>query len=73
MKPNNSINPSDRYIIHNLVTDNQVESHPSGMSAMAACQYLNYHTVRFCRSTARYIVIDMMTTEKFYTDLEYKL
>ena len=62
---------TDRFLIHNIATDNPVESHRTAEEAKSACNYLNYWAVDCCKSTARNVVIDRNTASKFYTDLLY--
>ena len=62
----------DRFLINNIVTGNPVESHRTAEEAMLACKFLNNWAVGRCKSTARNVVIDLTTTSKYYTDLEYK-
>lgn len=69
----NQNNPTDRFIIKNINTNDFVESHRTCEDAFAACDFLNRHNVEWNKSFPRYIVIDKNTGEKFYTNLEYRL
>ena len=63
----------DRFKIWNTNTDNLVQTEPNDISAIETCRILNEHNVEWNKSFPRYIVIDSITGEKFYTDLDYKL
>jgi predicted glycosyltransferase involved in capsule biosynthesis len=67
------IDPNDRFLIKNTHTGNIVESQKTSEYAIANCNFLNRHIVEWNKSFPRCIVIDKLTGEKFYTDLEYKL
>ena len=63
----------DRFKIWNTHTDNLVETWNTDCSAIRACRILNEHNVEWNKSFPRCIVIDSLTGQKFYTDLDYKI
>ena len=63
----------DRFQIWNTHTDKLVETHDYAIHAMRACRVLNEHNVEWNKSFPRCIVIDSLTRQKFYTDLEHKV
>ena len=63
----------DRFKIWNTHTDNLVETWNTDLSAIRACRILNEHNVEWNKSFPRCIVIDSLTGQKFYTDLDYKI
>ena len=63
----------DRFKIWNTNTDKLVQTEPNDISAIRSCRILNEHNVEWNKSFPRYIVINSITGEKFYTDLDYNV
>ena len=65
---------NNRYIIKNILNGALVESWGTAEQAIRACKIVNSHSVDFCKSFARCVVIDINLHEecKFYTDLDYR-
>ena len=70
---NYQFHKDDRFMIKNIVTGNNNESHPTIERAIAACNTLNRWAVERCGKAARCVVIDTTTNEQFYSDLKYKV
>mgnify|MGYP000874212702 CR=1 FL=1 len=64
---------NDRYSIVNTNAGNVVESWRTGEQAIRACDSLNQHNVEWNKSFPRCVVIDKITGENFYTNLEHKV
>ena len=59
---------NNRYIIKNILTGALVESWGTAEQAIRACKIVNSHSVDFCKSFARYVVIDI---NLFYYSLNF--
>ena len=66
-------NPTDRFMIKNTHTGNNVESQKTSEEAIRGCNILNRHNVVFNNSLPRCVVIDKTTGERFFNSLEYKI